>query len=123
MTTPILHTWTDPRGNVGRRDFLRRLSVGAAAVGAAHIGWRDLLIAQAAELRRKQRSMILLWMDGGPSQFESFNPKPGSQNQGSAGSRSSGSPRRGPGERLLEHALTSKTKLVKARTITTGFIG
>jgi hypothetical protein len=28
--------------------------------------------------------MILLWMDGGPSQFETFNPKPGSKNQGPA---------------------------------------
>ncbi len=84
MTTPFLHTWTDPKGNVGRRDFLKRLSVGAGAVGAAQIGWRDLFIAQASELRRKHKNMILLWMDGGPSQFESFNPKPGSKNQGPA---------------------------------------
>ena len=28
--------------------------------------------------------MILLWMDGGPSQFDTFNPKPGSPNQGPA---------------------------------------
>jgi hypothetical protein len=79
-----MHAWTDSRGTVGRRDFLKRLGIGAAAVGAMHIGWRDLLIAQAEELRKKQRSMILLWMDGGPSQFESFNPKPGSKNQGPA---------------------------------------
>ncbi len=26
--------------------------------------------------------MILLWMDGAPSQHETFNPKPGSENQG-----------------------------------------
>ncbi len=26
--------------------------------------------------------MILLWMDGAPSQFETFNPKPDSANQG-----------------------------------------
>ena len=26
--------------------------------------------------------MILLWMDGGPSQYDTFNPKPGSQFQG-----------------------------------------
>ncbi|MCR9116779.1 MAG: DUF1501 domain-containing protein, partial [bacterium] len=30
------------------------------------------------------KKMILLWMDGGPSQFETFNPKPGSKNQGPA---------------------------------------
>lgn len=84
MTTPFLHAWTDPEGNVGRRDFLKTLSVGAGVVGAAQIGWRDLMIAQASELRKKHRNMILLWMDGGPSQFESFNPKPGSKNQGPA---------------------------------------
>jgi hypothetical protein len=84
MTTPFLHAWTDRRGTAGRRDFLQQLCVGAGAVGAAHIGWRDLLIAQADELRKQQRSMILLWMDGGPSQFESFNPKIGSTNQGPA---------------------------------------
>lgn len=84
MTTPFLHAWADPRGQVVRRDFLKQLSVGAGALGAANIGWRDLLIAQAEELRQQQRSMILLWMDGGPSQFESFNPKPGSTNQGPA---------------------------------------
>jgi hypothetical protein len=84
MTTPFLHAWTDRRGTTGRRDFLQQLSVGAGAVGTAHIGWRDLLIARADELRKQQRSMILLWMDGGPSQFESFNPKIGSKNQGPA---------------------------------------
>jgi len=84
MTTPFIHAWTDRRGTAGRRDFLQQLSIGAGAIGAAHIGWRDLLIAQADELRKQQRSMILLWMDGGPSQFESFNPKIGSTNQGPA---------------------------------------
>jgi len=84
MTTPFLHAWTDGRGAVRRRDFLKQLTLGAGALGAVQLGWRDLLIAQAAELRKQQRSMILLWMDGGPSQFESFNPKPGSDNQGPA---------------------------------------
>ncbi len=82
MTTPFMHAWTDPRGNVRRRDFLKQLGFGAGMLGAAQIGWRDLMIAQAGELRKQKRSMILLWMDGGPSQFESFNPKPGSPNQG-----------------------------------------
>lgn len=85
MVTPFLHAWTNSRGEVRRRDFLKQLTTaGAAAAAVSQIGWRDLLIAQASELRRNQRSMILLWMDGGPSQFESFNPKPGSQNQGPA---------------------------------------
>jgi len=46
------------------------------------LGWRDLLVARADELRRAGKSMILLWMDGGPSQYETFNPKIGSPNHG-----------------------------------------
>ena len=75
MPTPFLQAWADRRGNVHRRDFLKHLSLGAGAFGATQLGWRDFFIAQAAELRKQQRNMILLWMDGGPSQFESFNPK------------------------------------------------
>ena len=72
-----------PEGVVSRRGFLRR-SLGACAAGGLAIGWHDLLVARADELRRAGKSMILLWMDGGPSQFDTFNPKPGSANQGPA---------------------------------------
>jgi hypothetical protein len=61
------------RGDVTRRQFL---SAGAmlAGVGA--------LPALASELRQQGRSCILLWMAGGPSQFETFDPKPGAETQG-----------------------------------------
>lgn len=36
----------------------------------------------ADELRKEGRSMILLWMQGGPSQFETFDPKPGTEHGG-----------------------------------------
>ena len=84
MITPFLHAWADQSGQVHRRDFIKQLGIPAAALGVCQLSWRDMLIAQAAELRKQQKSMILLWMDGGPSQFESFNPKPGSNNQGPA---------------------------------------
>lgn len=72
-----------PSGVVDRRGFLRQLSLGTAAATLS-LSWRDLLIAKSNELRRHGKSMILLWMDGGPSQFETFNPKIGSPNQGPA---------------------------------------
>ncbi len=72
-------------GVVNRRSFLRTLVGGTAAAGAIGLGWRDLIMASANQLRRQGKSLILLWMDGGPSQFETFNPKPGSNNQGPAG--------------------------------------
>jgi hypothetical protein len=37
---------------------------------------------QASELKRQGKSMILLWMGGGPSQFETFDPKPNHENGG-----------------------------------------
>lgn len=83
MLCSILDVAVNRQGAVGRRAFLKDLAAGAAA-GTLALGWRDLLMAQAAELRKQGRSMILLWMDGGPSQFDTFNPKVGSQYQGPA---------------------------------------
>ena len=76
-------TATLNNGCIHRRGFLSYLTAGAA-VGAVSLSWRDLLIAKADELKRQGRSMILLWMDGGPSQFDTFNPKIGSKYQGPA---------------------------------------
>src|SRR5690242_11354183 len=67
------------RGVVGRRAFLRCLAGGAAAAG---LRWSDCLSARADEIRRQGKACILLWMAGGPSQFETFDPKPGTTNGG-----------------------------------------
>ncbi len=68
------------RRGVSRRSFLHCVSAGALAAGT--LSFRDLMSVQAAELRRQGRAMILLWMSGGPSQFETFDPKPGHENGG-----------------------------------------
>jgi len=51
-----------------------------AAAGVSAIscsGWLGSLAAHAAETpKRKHKSCILLWMDGGPSQTDTFDPKP-----------------------------------------------
>ena len=67
------------RHSLSRRSFLCGLS-GAAAVGA--FNFRDVMAAQAAELRKEGRSLILLYMQGAPSQLETFDPKPGTENGG-----------------------------------------
>jgi uncharacterized protein (DUF1501 family) len=67
-------------GAVNRRGFLRR--VGAGAAGLAGLSWFDRLTLHADELRRQQKAVILLWMAGGPSQFETLDPKPGADTQG-----------------------------------------
>src|SRR5262245_1835964 len=68
------------RGQVRRRDFLKAIPAAAAAAGA--LSWQDLMTSQAAELRKAGKACILLWMGGGPSQFETFDPKPGHANGG-----------------------------------------
>src|SRR6266849_6757602 len=78
-------TWVNVRvnrdGALSRRGFLR--SVGAGSAGLAGLAWLDYLTLHAAELRKAQKACILLWMAGGPSQFETFDPKPGAETQGS----------------------------------------
>ncbi|MGE0759214.1 MAG: DUF1501 domain-containing protein, partial [Pirellulaceae bacterium] len=64
------------RSVVRRRDFLRAVSWSGAAA-AAGVHWTDRLSAHAADLRQRGMACILLWMQGGPSQFETWDPKPG----------------------------------------------
>ncbi len=68
------------RGVVSRRSFLRGVSAGAIASGS--LGFTDLMSLYADDLRRQGKSLILLWMDGGPSQLETFDPKLGHENGG-----------------------------------------
>lgn len=62
-------------GRVQRRDFLRSISLASAAAGT--LGFADNMMLHAEDLRRRGMSCILLWMQGGPSQFEVFSPKSG----------------------------------------------
>jgi hypothetical protein len=77
-------TWVQVRvtgdGAVSRRGFLRGLGAGSA--GLAGWGWLDSLTVHAEQLRKAHKACILLWMAGGPSQFETFDPKPGAETQG-----------------------------------------
>jgi hypothetical protein len=84
-------------GAVSRRGFLRRLAASGAAV--AGLRWADSLGAYAGELKRQGRSCILLWMAGGPSQFETFDPKPGAETQGPT----KAIPTAVPGVQVAEH--------------------
>lgn len=68
------------RRGVSRRNFLHYVSAGSFAAGT--LNFRDLMSVQAAELRKQGMSLIVLWMAGGPSQFETFDPKPGTENGG-----------------------------------------
>lgn len=68
------------RGLVRRRDFLKVVTAGAAAGGL--VSWQDVMAESAPLLRKQGMACILLWMQGGPSQFDTFSPKPGHANGG-----------------------------------------
>src|SRR5688572_13720131 len=56
--------------NLGRRKFL-----GTAVAGASLGGWLARLAAGASDGQRP-KACILLWMAGGPSHIDTFDPKP-----------------------------------------------
>ncbi len=80
---PLLHhadLGVNRHGVCSRRDWLKGISAGALAAGT--LSFTDLVSVNAAELKKQGKSVILLWMQGGPSQFETFSPKPGHANGG-----------------------------------------
>jgi hypothetical protein len=65
---------------LSRRDWLRLSAAGIA--GCSMSGWLGRLASGAAADPKRRRSCILLWMDGGPSQMDTFDLKPGHANGG-----------------------------------------
>jgi hypothetical protein len=70
MTTPRL----------SRRDWLKLASAGV--VGYSMAPWFAQLANAAAPNPKRKRACILLWMNGGASQMETFDCKPGHKNGG-----------------------------------------
>jgi hypothetical protein len=73
MTTTCAHCTS------GRRDFIK-IAFGASA--AAALSGRFLLPSLAASRPPRAKSVLLLWMQGGPSQLDTFDPKPGAETGG-----------------------------------------
>src|SRR5262245_49594121 len=67
----MLTIYDSPRG-YGRRDFLR---IGGLALGGLTLPGLIAARAAAAAPLTKDRSVIFLFLHGGPSQFETFDPK------------------------------------------------
>jgi uncharacterized protein (DUF1501 family) len=63
-----------------RRQVMRLAAAGV--LGASASGWIEALAADAAKNPNRRKSCILLWMSGGPSQTDTFDPKPGHANSG-----------------------------------------
>ncbi|HET6880952.1 MAG TPA: DUF1501 domain-containing protein [Pirellulales bacterium] len=72
-----LHLNVNREGHVSRRRFMA--IGGAALAGGGLLGQISL---HADELKKQGRSCILVWLAGGPSQMETWDPKPGTANGG-----------------------------------------
>src|ERR1700677_3857463 len=80
-----------------RRCFIR---AGAASTAVTMSGWFGQMARCAPETKAKtQRACILLWMNGGPSQMDTWDPKPGHDNGGAI----KGIHTKGPDIRISEH--------------------
>lgn len=89
MTIP-LQTAAQPdltSAGLSRRGFLSGATIGAGGLLAADMRTVNRLRAEdiAGQLRRGEKHVILLWLAGGASQLETWDPKPGAKNGGPFG--------------------------------------
>ena len=56
--------------------FTRRAALKAGFLGLAGLGLPDYLRARQEQHSTGDRAVILVWLDGGPSQLETYDPKP-----------------------------------------------
>jgi hypothetical protein len=68
-------------GTTDRRHFLKHAAAGAA-VTVPGLSFLTDVRAKAAELKKKGKSLIILYMDGGPTTIDLWDMKPGSPNGG-----------------------------------------
>jgi hypothetical protein len=65
---------------ISRRDYLKLATAGV--LGGSLSGWLGAFADEAAKNPQRKKSCILLWMNGGPSQMDTFDLKPGHENGG-----------------------------------------
>ena len=68
-------------GITNRRHFMKH-AAGAAAVTVPGLNFLTGLRAHAAEMKKNGKSLIILWMGGGPTTIDLWDMKPGSNNGG-----------------------------------------
>jgi hypothetical protein len=67
---------------LSRRDWMRVVAATAAGVSFNSATVLKAFAEQVATSPTRKRACILLWMSGGPSQIDTFDPKPGHANGG-----------------------------------------
>jgi uncharacterized protein (DUF1501 family) len=116
MNKKVSRTNLQPQNsNLSRRDWLRLSAVGSAALAP----WFSALADETARDPRRRRACILLWMGGGPSQIDTFDPKPGHANGGPVEAIETAVPGIQIGQhfprlaRLMEHAVLVRSMSTK----------
>ena len=109
---------------VARRDFIRVGGLTALGLGMGnYFQWQRAMAANAPHPRAgKARSCIMIWLDGGASHLDTFDPKPEAPSEIRGPFDSI--PTRVPGIRISEHLpRTAKlmTKLALIRSVTSPF--
>ena len=74
------HFFDIPEG-MNRRHFMSHLA-GAAALAAPATAFTNSLLANVADLKKRHKAAILLWMGGGPSTMDLWDLKPGASTGG-----------------------------------------
>ncbi len=67
----------NPPRDISRRDWMKLSAAGL--LSGVTVPWFETLAASAPPRRGGAKACILLWMDGGPSQAHTFDPKPGGE--------------------------------------------
>lgn len=65
---------TNHCGPIGRRDFVRVGALSALGIGAGHLAIRSTSAIETPSAAAQR--CVLIWLDGGPSHLETFDPKP-----------------------------------------------
>src|SRR5438105_3391983 len=78
--TEISMSRNDDLPRLSRREWLKLSAAGYAAYSTS--GWIERLAADTAKNPKRKKAVILLWMNGGPSQTDTFDMKPGHANGG-----------------------------------------
>lgn len=72
---PSFRSWLDTRSAVSRRELLRSSSLAALTASSLWTSVAESL-ANTNTNTKRPKAIILLWLQGGPSQLETFDPHP-----------------------------------------------
>src|SRR5947208_8519838 len=68
-------------GGIGRRHFLKHMA-GFSLMAAPSFSFVQGLAANQSKLKKENKSLIILWMSGGPSHMDTWDMKPGESTGG-----------------------------------------